>query len=321
MIDAFQRSGRLVQFLSVRPQFNAHHVVDRRARGRPVGRRHQRVGRSDQRRVLRLPPRPARRDRARRRARRRDVRAADRARRAGRVPLRGILGADGHDQGSSSGSRPARERQRSVAHVGSADRARAPGVLMHSLTLGCSPPIRRVLAIGCHADDIEIGCGATLLALTARRSRTRGDVGRARRRRASAREEARASADAFLASAARRRDRRPWVPGRLLSVPRRRGQGGVRGAEGGSSPISFSRTRGTTSTRITASRASSRGTRSATTSCSSTRSRSTTATSGRRTSIVPVCADDARTQGRPAPRGVSDPDRRSTGSTVRSSLA
>lgn len=27
-------------------------------------------------------------------------------------------------------------------------------------------PLRRVLALGCHADDIEIGCGATLLALT-----------------------------------------------------------------------------------------------------------------------------------------------------------
>ena len=27
-------------------------------------------------------------------------------------------------------------------------------------------PIERVLAIGCHADDIEIGCGGTLLALT-----------------------------------------------------------------------------------------------------------------------------------------------------------
>ena len=33
---------------------------------------------------------------------------------------------------------------------------------MHSLTLSCSTPIRRVLAIGCHADDIEIGCGATI---------------------------------------------------------------------------------------------------------------------------------------------------------------
>jgi LmbE family N-acetylglucosaminyl deacetylase len=30
-------------------------------------------------------------------------------------------------------------------------------------------PIERVLAIGCHADDIEIGCGGTLIALTRRR--------------------------------------------------------------------------------------------------------------------------------------------------------
>ena len=27
------------------------------------------------------------------------------------------------------------------------------------------PPVRRVLALGCHADDIEIGCGGTLLQL------------------------------------------------------------------------------------------------------------------------------------------------------------
>jgi LmbE family N-acetylglucosaminyl deacetylase len=27
-----------------------------------------------------------------------------------------------------------------------------------------SPPVERVLVVGCHADDIEIGCGATLLA-------------------------------------------------------------------------------------------------------------------------------------------------------------
>lgn len=32
--------------------------------------------------------------------------------------------------------------------------------------VGASRPIRRVLAVGCHADDIEIGCGATLLAVT-----------------------------------------------------------------------------------------------------------------------------------------------------------
>jgi len=59
------------------------------------------------------------------------------------------------------------------------------------------PAFDRVLAIGCHADDIEIGCGGTLLALTRERSDlhvtwvvlTANDV------RA---EEARASADAFL---------------------------------------------------------------------------------------------------------------------------
>jgi LmbE family N-acetylglucosaminyl deacetylase len=33
------------------------------------------------------------------------------------------------------------------------------------LSLTAAEPIRRVLAIGCHADDIEIGCGGTLLAL------------------------------------------------------------------------------------------------------------------------------------------------------------
>ena len=56
--------------------------------------------------------------------------------------------------------------------------------LMRSLWLfgGAAPP-RRVLAIGCHADDVEIGCGATLLALTREHPERRGDVGRARRRR------------------------------------------------------------------------------------------------------------------------------------------
>lgn len=34
------------------------------------------------------------------------------------------------------------------------------------LGLSAAEPVRRVLAIGCHSDDIEIGCGGTLLALT-----------------------------------------------------------------------------------------------------------------------------------------------------------
>ena len=61
-------------------------------------------------------------------------------------------------------------------------------------------PVTRVLALGCHSDDIEIGCGATLLALT----RSRPDVEvtwvvfGADGERA---DEARASAGNFLASA------------------------------------------------------------------------------------------------------------------------
>ena len=63
-----------------------------------------------------------------------------------------------------------------------------------------APEVERVLAIGCHADDIEIGCGGTLLALT----RARPDVHvtwvvlAAEGVRA---EEARASAGAFLSAA------------------------------------------------------------------------------------------------------------------------
>ena len=67
---------------------------------------------------------------------------------------------------------------------------------------GGETPLRRVLAIGCHADDVEIGCGGTLLALT----RARPDVevtwmvlGAEGDRAA----EARASAEEFLAGAAR----------------------------------------------------------------------------------------------------------------------
>jgi LmbE family N-acetylglucosaminyl deacetylase len=61
---------------------------------------------------------------------------------------------------------------------------------------------RRVLALGSHSDDIEIGCGATLLALT--RARPELEVtwvvlGAEGRRE----QEARASAEAFLAAASR----------------------------------------------------------------------------------------------------------------------
>lgn len=67
---------------------------------------------------------------------------------------------------------------------------------------GADRPVTRVLALGCHSDDIELGCGATLLALT----RARPDVEVtwvvfvADGERA---DEARASASRFLGSAAR----------------------------------------------------------------------------------------------------------------------
>ena len=70
---------------------------------------------------------------------------------------------------------------------------------MHRLSLASAePPVDSVLAIGCHADDIEIGCGGTILALT----RTSPGIHvtwvvlAAPGVRA---EEARASAEAFLA--------------------------------------------------------------------------------------------------------------------------
>jgi LmbE family N-acetylglucosaminyl deacetylase len=39
---------------------------------------------------------------------------------------------------------------------------------MHALSLDGAAAVERVLAIGCHADDIEIGCGGTILTLLAR---------------------------------------------------------------------------------------------------------------------------------------------------------
>jgi LmbE family N-acetylglucosaminyl deacetylase len=65
------------------------------------------------------------------------------------------------------------------------------------LSLTAAEPLRRVLAIGCHADDIEIGCGGTLLTLARANPGLRVDwvVLAAQGARA---EEARSSAAAFL---------------------------------------------------------------------------------------------------------------------------
>ena len=62
------------------------------------------------------------------------------------------------------------DRSRPLAS-GSCDQA-----LMLALTLADGQADQRVLAVGCHADDIEIGCGGTILALTVpgRTSTSRG---------------------------------------------------------------------------------------------------------------------------------------------------
>jgi LmbE family N-acetylglucosaminyl deacetylase len=69
------------------------------------------------------------------------------------------------------------------------------------LTVWPTEPLRRVLAIGCHADDIEIGCGGAILTLLEAVPQLEVDwiVLAASEERAS---EARASAEAFLVAAA-----------------------------------------------------------------------------------------------------------------------
>jgi LmbE family N-acetylglucosaminyl deacetylase len=69
------------------------------------------------------------------------------------------------------------------------------------LSLSPAEPLRRVLAIGCHADDIEIGCGGTLLSL--RRANAELEVDWVVLASPGPRaEEARASAADFLAGCA-----------------------------------------------------------------------------------------------------------------------
>ena len=87
----------------------------------------------------------------------------------------------------------------------------------------------RVLAIGSHADDIEIGCGGTLLRLAAERG-ARGALGRPERQRG-----ARGRGADERRGVPRRRDDVPGLgrglPRRVLPL-RRRGEGVLRDAEG-----------------------------------------------------------------------------------------
>ncbi len=101
-----------------------------------------------------------------------------------------------------------------------------------------------VLCIGAHSDDIEIGCGGTILRLLAERagSRVTWVVLSAN---ADREHEARQSAADFLADAAGRPSGDPALPGELLPVRRGRGQGLLqRAAHVASSPdIVFSHRR------------------------------------------------------------------------------
>ena len=74
--------------------------------------------------------------------------------------------------------------------------------MLQAALLGGHEPVRRVLALGSHPDDIEIGCGATLLAL--QRAHELDVAWIVLAAEGAREEEARASADAFLAGAASR---------------------------------------------------------------------------------------------------------------------
>src|SRR5207253_10219479 len=97
---------------------------------------------------------------------RRAVRPSDRARGARRLSLRRLLGSARHAQGQAQPRGADRERTAAVGGLArrAARRAR-PGFVM----LGLRPPgpggTVTVLALGAHADDVEIGCAGTLLRL------------------------------------------------------------------------------------------------------------------------------------------------------------
>ena len=154
MIATLERSGKTGLFISVKPRLE-YHLVQSDADG--VVTAIEQLAQADVRInggffVFRRGH-PGR-DRARRGARRAALRALDRARRAARLSVRRLLGADGHDQGQAAARRSLREWQRAL------ETRLHPRQLMLGFSLeALARPIERVLAIGCHADDIEIGCG------------------------------------------------------------------------------------------------------------------------------------------------------------------
>ena len=114
MVRTLEESGKTGLFMAVRPPVE-YHLVDADTRRRRPGRASlRRRRRLDQRRLLRLPTRDLRRDRDRGRARRFSLCPPDRTEGAPGVPLRGLLGGDGHDQGQAEARRDRRDRSCSV---------------------------------------------------------------------------------------------------------------------------------------------------------------------------------------------------------------
>src|SRR5262249_25912332 len=140
----------------------------------------------------------------RRRARRGTVRTLDSSRPAHGLPPRRLLAADGYAEGQADTRGPGREGQDALALQGGLPRrvCRCRNEdWMKLVELAGSGERLSVLCIGAHSDDIEIGAGATILGWIARgvRLSVHWAVLSARGPRAN---EARASAEAFLAGAA-----------------------------------------------------------------------------------------------------------------------
>ena len=170
MIDRVEGDRRDRSFLAVRPNYSFH-VVSVNDDGRVREITTSRVGHLDQRRLLRAAPRVPRRAAARARTSSRSRSSGWSRRPAARPSPRGLLGADGHAQGQAvleslheSGSRPwelwdpdreARRRARRVPPPAHAAAGYWPA----------TGAAQRLLAIGAHPDDIEIGCGGTILRL------------------------------------------------------------------------------------------------------------------------------------------------------------
>ena len=96
----------------------------------------------------------------------RAVRAADRSRRADRLPLRRLLGADGHVQGQAASRRAGRSGRALAFGRASACSELEPTECSVSRSRSAPDQLRASSRSAAHADDIEIGCGGTLLALT-----------------------------------------------------------------------------------------------------------------------------------------------------------